>query len=95
MQHKDNSNIQYIKNIVCQKSQTRIVDVFRGGETSQMWGSDVLVLTVWSNVLVLTVGKKSNVLWEQVSTISKYDMKDTCMKQMQSITLLVWKHDFQ
>ncbi len=49
-QHRDNSKIQYIKNIVSGKMHKRIGHASGGGEKSQ-----ILV----SNVLVLTVGRKS------------------------------------
>jgi len=46
-----NSNIQYIKNVVCLKSQTRIGYASGGGENSQMLGPNVLVLTVGNTSL--------------------------------------------
>ena len=45
-QHRDNSNIQYIKNIVSGNIQKRIGHASGGGENSQILGSNVLVLTV-------------------------------------------------
>ena len=45
-QHRDNSNIQYIKNIVSGNIQKRMGHASGGGENSQILGSNVLVLTV-------------------------------------------------
>jgi hypothetical protein len=44
-QHRDNSNVQYIKNVVREKQQTRIGHSSGGVENSQILGSNVLVLT--------------------------------------------------
>ena len=45
-QHRDNSNVQYIKNVVRGKQQTRIGHSSGGVENSQILGSNVLVLTI-------------------------------------------------
>ncbi len=51
-QHRDNSNIQYIKNIISGKNHKRIGHASGGGENSQILGSNVLVLTVGSKPML-------------------------------------------
>ncbi len=52
-QHRDNSNIQYIKDITSGKVHNRIGHASGGGENSQILGSNVLVLTVGNNPMLL------------------------------------------
>ena len=51
-QHRDNSNIQYIKNIVSGNTQKRMGHASGGGENSQILGSNVLVLTVGNKPMI-------------------------------------------
>ena len=51
-QHRDNSNIQYIKDITSGKMHNRIGHASGGGENSQILGSNVLVLTVGSKPML-------------------------------------------
>ena len=51
-QHRDNSNIQYIKDVTSGKVHNRIGHASGGGENSQILGSNVLVLTVGSKPMM-------------------------------------------